>query len=338
MKNRSNSWIKLLAIVLIMAGYPAITKAQKIQYAEPEREDTRRTNFEIIGKVGNNILVFKNNRNENDISVYSNDMKLIERVKLDYLDDRWINVDFVPYSEHVWMIYQFQRKSVVYCMAVKLNERAKRMTDPIELDTTRIGWSANNKIYTTVFSDDKQQIMVFKINSRNPRNFLFTTLLFDAELQRQYKHSMSMPMEERNDYFTDFLLGNDGDLVFGKFVRRNGSDYVSELRMILKKKDQEQFTVRELNTGNKVLDEVKIKIDNTNRRYLFTAMYYKQKRGNVEGLYSLLFDKGVDSVAKEATLIFSDDLRRLAKGSDANLKLAFNDYFIKNIIIKKDGG
>ncbi len=37
-------------------------------------------------------------------------MKLVERVKLDYMDDRWINVDFVPYPDHVWMIYQFQRK------------------------------------------------------------------------------------------------------------------------------------------------------------------------------------------------------------------------------------
>lgn len=338
MKNRSNSWMRILALVLMIAGYPVVSQAQRIAYAEPEREDTRRTNFEIIGKVGANILVFKNNRTDNAISVYNTEMKLIERVKLDYLDDRWINVDFVPYTDHVWMVYQFQRKSIVYCMAVKLNEKAKRLTEPVEVDTTRIGWSANNKIYTTVFSDDKQQIMIFKINSRNPKNFLFTTMLFNADLQLQAKHRMNMPMEERNDYFTDFLLGNDGDLVFGKFVRKNGSDYVSELRMILKKRDQEAFTIRELNTGGKVLDEVKIKIDNTNKRYLFTALYYKQKRGNVEGLYSLIFDRAVDSVAREATLTFSDELRKQAKGSDANLKLAFNDYFIKNIIIKKDGG
>ncbi len=27
-----------------------------------------------------------------------------------------------------------------------------------------------------------------------------------------------------------------------------------------------------------LLDEVKIKVDNTNRRYLFAALYYKQKK------------------------------------------------------------
>lgn len=338
MKNRTMYWCRLLAILLLVAGVPAIAAAQKISYAEPERDDTRRTNFEVIGKVGSNILVFKNNRSDNAISVYDNDMKLIERVKLAYMDDRWINVDFIPYADHVWMIYQFQRKSIVYCMGVKLNGNAKRLTDPVELDTTRIGWSANNKIYTTVFSDDKQQIMIFKINSRNPKNFLFTTMLFNPELQLQYKHRMNLPMEERNDYFTDFLLGNDGDLVFGKFLRRNGSDYITDLKMIVKKTSSETFTTRDLNTGTRVLDEVKMKVDNTNNRYLFTALYYKQKRGNVEGLYTLIWDKTADSVMREQTLVFSDELRRQAKGSDANLKVAFNDYFIKNIIIKKDGG
>jgi hypothetical protein len=329
---------RLYIIAILSLGYPLISAAQKITYSEPEREDTRRTNFEIIGKVGNNILIFKNNRGENAISVYDNEMKLLNRVKLDYMDDRWINVDFVPYPDHCWMIYQFQRRGIVYCMGVKLDGNAKAVTEPVELDTTRIGWAANNKIYTTVFSDDKQKIMVFKINSKNTKNFLFTTLLFNADLQLQYKNRMSLAMEERNDYFTDFLLDNEGDLVFGKFKRKNGSDYISDLSLILKKTSSEQFSIYDLKSADRVLDEIKIKVDNTNRRYLFTAFYYKQKRGNVEGLYTVVWDKATDGILKETTIDFSDELRKQAKGPDANLRLAFNDYFISDIIIKKDGG
>jgi hypothetical protein len=324
--------ILLLTIVSLSA------MGQKITYSEPEREDNRRTNFEIIGKVGNNILVFKGNRGDNAISVYNNEMKLVERVKLGYMDDRWINVDFIPYANHAWMIYQYQRKGVVYCMGVKLDDKAKMLTDPIELDTTRIGWAANNKIYTTIFSDDKSKIMVFKINNRNPKNFVFTTLLFNSDMQLQQKHRLTMDMEERNDYFTDFLLDNDGDLVFGKFIRKSGSDYITNLRVVIKKADSEKFDIHDLETKDRVLDEVKIKVDNTNKRYLFTAFYYKQRRGNVEGLYTVVWDKTTDKIQREGSLAFSDDLRRQAKGPDANLRLAFNDYFIRDIIIKKDGG
>ncbi len=189
------------------------------------------------------------------------------------------------------------------------------LTDPIELDTTRIGWSASNKIYTTVFSDDKQKIMVFKINSRNPNNFLFTTLLFNNDLKLHQKHRMSLAMEERNDYFTDFLVDNDGDMVFGKFIRKNGSDNISDVRLIRKRQRRKSSSITDLKTGERVLDEVKIKIDNTNRRYLFTALYYKQKRGNVEGLYTVIWDKASDAMLRESTMAFSGGPEEAGKGT-----------------------
>ena len=108
-------WLVLIFTSLSLF-FSLSSQAQKITYSEPERDDTRRTEFEIIGRVGGNILVFKNNRSNNFISVYDNEMKLVERVPLDYIDDRWINVDFIPYSDHAWMIYQYQKKGIVYCM------------------------------------------------------------------------------------------------------------------------------------------------------------------------------------------------------------------------------
>lgn len=337
--NTNKRFIKIVGVFgLIFFLYQGSGIAQKITYTEPEREDTRRTNFEIVGRVGGNILVFKNNRNDNDISVYDNNMKLVDRVKQTDLDDRWINVDFVPYSDFAWMIYQYQRKSIVYCMAVKIDSKGKRITDPVELDTTRIGWSANNKIYTTLFSDDKSKILVFKVNNRNPNNFIFTTLLFNDKLELQQKHRMNMPMEERNDYFTDFFVDNDGDMVFGKFIRRSGSEIISDAFLVTKKTTEEAFKIKPMKTDDRLLDEIKLKVDNNNDRYLFTALYYKQRRGNIEGLYTVMWDKKADSIIRRLELPFNEEMRKLAKGPDANLRMAFDDYFITNIITKKDGG
>lgn len=329
---------KLLVVVAVLTGLALPAVSQRISYAEPERDDSRRTNFEIIGKVGENILVFKNNRTSNDISVYDNDMKLLRRLDLNYLDERWINVDFVAYPDHFWMIYQHQRKDIVYCAAVKLDGEGKRLTDPIILDTTKISWAASNKIYTTISSDDKKQVMILKINSKNPRQFLFSTFLFDENLQLKKATRQHLAMEERNDYFTDFLLDNQGGLVFGKFLKKSNNDYVTQLHLVSLPPMADTFRLRPLVTNARLLDEVKIKVDNNNNRYLFTALYYKQKRGNVEGLYSLIYDRDSDSILRESTMPFSDDLRKQAKGQDANMKLAFNDYFIRNMVMKKDGG
>ena len=329
---------KILMLQVAAAFTFLTTTAQKISYSEPEREDNKRTNFDILGKIGSNYLVYKNNRNEHDMAVYTADMRLNNKVDLNPNNERWINVDFITYPNHAWMIYQYQQKSVVYCMATRLDSTGKPMSQPLELDTTRIGWAASNKIYTAIYSDDKKQIMLFKINSRNQRNFLFTTMLFDETLHLKNKHQMSLPMEERNDYFTDFLLDNDGGLVFGKFVRKGGGEFITNLSLITKHPDSAQFSMYDLKTGDKVLDDVKIKVDNTNKRYLFSALYYKQKRGNIEGLYSITWDRGSSKIFRDRLLPFNNDLRAQAKGQDANLRIAFNDYFIKNIIVRKDGG
>lgn len=336
----TNKRFKKIWVVLLccLCGLPAVSVSQRIVYSEPEREDNRRTNFEIIGKVGANFLVFKNNRSANDISVYDNEMKLIERVKQTDMDDRWINVDFVTYPDFSWMIYQYQRKGIVYCMAVKIGPGGKRITEPIELDTTRIGWSASNKIYTTIFSEDRKNIMVFKINSKNPNNFIFTTLLFNSQLEKKNKHRMNISMTEKNDFFTDFLLDNQGDLVFAKFIRRSYGDNITGLSMITKKSDEESFTVVPFSLNDYLLDEIKLKVDNVNKRYFFTALYYKQRRANIEGLFTIIWDAKTNSLFRESQLVFDDELRSLAKGPDASFKMAFDDYYITNIITRKDGG
>lgn len=311
--------------------------SQRISYSEPEREDSKRTNFEIIGKLGNNYLVFKNNRAENAISVYDNDMKLLERVNHDYMPDRVINVDFVSYPDFAYMIYQFQKKNIVHCVGVKVGPDGKKIGEPIDIDTTQIGFSADNKLYSTLVSDDKKRIMALKINSRNAKNFVFTTVLLDDQLKQLEKKQLNMAMDERNDFFTDFQISNSGELVFGKFIRSGGNDNISKLFMVTKPAGADQFSMHELDLGGRYLDEVKIRIDNLNNHFLLTAFYYKQRRGNIEGMYTAAYDNKADSISKSNAVVFNDELRSMAKG-ESNLKMAFNDYFIKTIIPRVDGG
>ena len=334
---------KILSFLLLLLtlSTPRLLKAQQVQqilYTEPEREDGRRTNFEIIGKIGGNFLIFKNNGANNAISVYDNDMKLIQRAPLSFMPDKYINVDFIPYQDFCYLIYEYQKRSIVHCTAVKIGNDGQKIGEPIELDTTQIGFAANNKIYTTIYSENKQRIMIFKINSKNPRNFLFTSFLFDAQLNLIDRHRITLPMEERNELFTDFLLDNDGEMIFAKYLRSGSNDYVSRVSIITKGAKADSFSVRDIGAGDRILDEIKMKVDNKNKRLILTGFYYKQKRGNIEGLYSVIWDRVANAKVDEKVTVFTDELRAQAKSTDANLKMAFNDFFIKHIITKGDGG
>jgi hypothetical protein len=326
----------LLAFCLLTTSL----SAQRIVYSEPEKQDGRSTSFEIIGKfTTGNVLIFKNLRDDNDICVYDNDMKLKERVKLGFMPDRMINADFIAYPDHCMMVYQFEKKNIVHCMGVKIDGNGQKIGEPFELDTTRIGSVASNKIYSLVVSDDKQKIVLFKINTKNPKAFAITTLLFNPALELQKKSRCYLPIEERNDMINEFAVDNDGDFVFGKFRRHTSGDFVYRIYLVRKAAQEDSLTINDIEAGeDRYLDDVKIKVDNGNKRCIISCFYYKQRRGNIEGLYTAIWDKTGNRKSQETLSVFSDELRQEAKGRDNTFKGAFNDYFIRNIIPRKDGG
>src|SRR5258708_5974089 len=115
-------------LIILLAISSIKTSAQKIVYSEPDKDDSRRMNFEVAGKVSGNFLVYKNVRDKNWITVFDNDMVQIAKVEQDYVpdNDRMINTDFFPYNDFCYMIYQYQKKSVVYCMASKIDGNGKK--------------------------------------------------------------------------------------------------------------------------------------------------------------------------------------------------------------------
>jgi hypothetical protein len=325
--------LRLFGLLLFL---PILMQAQHVLYSEPEQEDTRKTDFEIIGRVSGNILVYKYNSNKHAISIYGRDMSLLQRVSLNFTD-RVINVDFVAYQDYFYLICEYQRKDIVHLIALKMDGNCKKIGDQIELDTTQVSGSAN-KVYSIVVSEDKQWLMALKINTKNPRNFVFTTFLFNKDLELHDRHRIMMTVTEHADQFTNFELDNEGQLIFTRFARVNSGAFLSRVSFVMKGPLSDTFAIRDIGASDRILDELKIKIDNIDKRYILSAFYYKQRHGDIEGIYTVIWDKTSDSKLKESVTIFNDDLRNLAKSSESNNKMAFNDFFIKHIIVKKDGG
>jgi hypothetical protein len=326
----------ILFFAVILFANQAIN-AQLISYSEPDREDARDMNFEIMGKMNGTFHVYKNYRDNHSITLFDNNMKQNEKVKLDFLPDRIFNADFLQYPDFYYMFYQYQKRNIVYCMVVKLDANAKKIGEPIQLDTTEINFSASNKIYTVLNSEDKQKLMVVKINSKNEKVHYLTSSLFNKDLALQTKAQIAIQMPDRNDILTEFQLDNDGDMVCIKTSGTGQNDNINKIVLLQQKTNAKTFTATDLNVKGLYLDDVRIKVDNFNKHYLITSFGSKQRRGNIDGLYCYLFDKNSAKELINTNIVFTDELRGEAK-SDGSLKMAFNDYFLRNIIMKKDGG
>ena len=326
----------LLMICLATISFQAM--GQKIVYTEPEKDDSRRMNFEIIGKISGNFLIYKNTQSKNYISVYNNDMIQIGKELHSYMpEERLTDVGFLPFSDFAYMFYQYHKKNVVYAMAAKINGNGKKSGDVIPIDTTHLNSSGNNKVYSALVSDDKSKIMVFKINSKNKSRFIITTFLFDNQFSLLKRSRFLVPMEEYNDYLDEFNVDNDGDLVFTRFSRNSNNETIQAAELLWKQALSDTIQKIGIELKGKLLDEIHVKVDNTNKRYFLSSFYYTSKRSNVEGMYFHMWDKRTQEPVLDTTFIISDELRKEARG-ESNTKMAFNDYFIKNVIIKKDGG
>ncbi|HYC41085.1 MAG TPA: hypothetical protein VEB63_11435 [Chitinophagaceae bacterium] len=329
-----------LLLLCLGLGFGLTLFSQKIVYSEPDKDDTQRMDFEIVGKINGKFLIYKKPRsNKHIISVLDNDMLETGKSELDFLpdNDRIINIEFFPYSDFAYMIYQYQKKNVVFCSAVRVDGNGARMGEVMLLDTTHIGFAASNKIYTVQSSEDKSKLIVFKINSRNKRLYLMTTFLYNDKLELLKKSRLTIPMEDRHESLNEFFLDNDGDLVFSRLYRNSGEN-ISRASFIIKYAQADTLHVNPLNIERTWLDEVHVKVDNFNKRYFLTSFYYPQRKGNIEGFYFYIWDKALGKPAVQDTVTLGEELRREAKTTGSNNKMAFNDYFIRNVIIRRDGG
>lgn len=331
---------QLLLAVLLWGGLfnTLGLQAQYVLYSEPEKDDNRRLSFEIIGKVDGNLLIYKTNRSRSWISVLGDNMQSLGNEELRYLPavERTIQVDFFTYLDYAWMIYQYQRKNVVYCMAAKLDGSGKRMGALIELDTTHLTFSADNKLYSVSTSEDRRRIVVFKINSRNRALYRMTSLLFNEKLELIHKGEVRIPMQEHTDQLGDWELDNEGNLVVARFGR-NYNDNINNASLLFMGKGTDALVEQPLSLEKSWLDNIQIQIDNMNKRYLVSSFYMKEKRGRIDGYYFMIWDRPSARPTLESLVEFSVELREEARGN-ASVSSSFNDYFIRKIVTKKDGG
>ncbi len=324
------------AILLFVLATP-VEAQQRIYYSEPDREDVRQLRFEIMGKYSSNYLVYKNSRNRHYVAVYDPEMKLKEKVILDFIPDRVINVEVFGLAESSVIIYQFQKRSIVYCMGVSIGADGKPIGEPLQLDTTQIGAFGDNKIYSTIMSDDKQKLMIFKIKNKQRDDFNITTLLLNANLIPVRKTSFNYYLENNRESIADFYLDNEGNFLFSHVTRPGQREYISKAKLVVLPAYSDTIKKFDLTIDKVFLEELRIKVDNLNGRYILASLYSKTKRGNIDGLFIAALNKDLTGADIEKAIEFNDEFREIAKGDNSS-KFAFNDYYLKHFIVKKDGG
>lgn len=339
--------------IFIIAGLSCLSSpAQEIKYSKPERDDILLTaatsipfgltkRWDIIGKLNDNLLVYKNIRYKHLITVYDNQMKLKSNASLDFLPSNIRSVEFVACAERVYVIYQFQKRNVFYCMAAAIDENGKTIQEPFQLDTTHIKFSADIKLYHLTSSEDKSKIMIYKLYKGDVFTgnglYHFTTLLFNDSLQLIHKSQIPTIFETENDLFSDFLIDNDGNFVFAKGSKLEPTDVFNELILVTKAPTQDNFNMHVLNLSGNLLDRVDLRVDNVNQQYLINALYFKKRNGHKVGPYTAIWSKRMNAVIVSNFFSFADAVADKAESQTMTAN-SLDGFYLRDVILTKDGG
>ena len=309
--------------------------AQNITYSVVHNETANDVNFEILGKVGSNNVVFKNISWKNIFQVFDQDMKELSNERAKFMPEKLINADFITYPNYFLMVYQYKKGNVVYCDAVKMSSDARPLGNVVTIDTTRVGMQSGNDIYSTIFSEDKKNILIYKMHERNEKLHVVTKL-FDPSLLLLDSTRSLIPFNERRENYSPFQIANDGTIFFTKETKPGSRENISELEVITNRLKSNTFKATAINLLNRFIDGVQIKIDNLNDNYIINSFYYPVKRASsIEGLFSAVINRKTDSV-KTIFNRFDDSIRaKLSPGGQG--RLAFDNLFLKNIFVKRDG-
>lgn len=309
----------------------------QVTYADVSKSDVQRMNFEIIGKSANNYLIYKEAGGNSWISVYDENMKILHDVPITVIPDneKLLDVNFVNSRGGANMIYQYQDGDVLRLMAVKLEANGHIMDQPQLLDTTHISYQAESGIYNCIASNDHSKILLFRVNRKDRSLHQFKTMLYDQDLHLLGESYFSIPIGS-GDYLGSYSIDNNGNLAFIKYNRQTSGN-ITTAGLVTKRASGNEYETHPLNASNYFLDDIKIKVDDANQRYVLTSFYTTEKKGRLEGLYISGWNITNTTKIFEKTTPFTEDFITKATGNKKS-KSALDDYFISSIVLNNDGG
>jgi hypothetical protein len=86
-----------------------------------------------------------------------------------------------------------------------------------------------------------------------------------------------------------------------------------------------------------ILDDIRLKINNANGTVLVNSFYATEKKGNIEGMYTFIWDIAAKQNSLSNASRFTDALRD-AVTDKRNLKHAFDDFYFDQVQPNADGG
>ncbi len=309
--------------------------AQEVIYSPYEKFDLRNGDFSVVGKINERIYTYRSSNEGFFLDAYNDSMEKLATVLLDFFPKKIYETRFINYSDKIVVLYQSIETGKVIQYAALLDDRGKLLKGPLQLTSAKTGiWGPSRDYFSSALSDDKKQIIVYGLEEKGD-DLNFTGIWIDDQLSIVHRGSANFKADN-NIAHGDGIVDNNGTFYLPVYTPTGSRNYADRVWLLTLPKGARRFFSKELSLNDKYSTSIYMKLDNVNNRIYAGGFYSDKKNGNYEGVLYAYFDLNDSNWHNRKNIAFDQQLRNAT--GERNLKRAFNDYQVKQMILKKDGG
>ncbi len=340
---RNNSIVSLLNyfIILLLLLTTFHSQAQTIIKSISEKVPTRFNDYEIIGKNNIGTIVHYYGNNENELAVYDDKMRVVNRRDLPFTGKGVSIESFVLLPSKVLIFYTTNGESYQYLKIKVLDQNLIVPNEVYVLDSIPIINIGKGKSFYVKVAPDKSSFLVFNILQAKSTYYIKFQVL-SASLQITAKNVFSLLDINPSDLaLKSMKINNEGNVV-GVVGHKNNSSSDYEFN---------KFTIFTFNKSSKTNGELVFSNSNYQYKNIITevstkrdviyisACYQNPTSRNDLGIETKIFDFRTNNEIFNSKIPFNEDV--LMKSQNYDFK-AWQDKATlikpKRIIPRSDGG
>ena len=319
----------IINILFLIGSIVSQASAQKVTVS-PEINIRADYSFHILGRVQENILIYRDQGNEKQVLLYDNDLVLQSERQVNLIEKRATVFELINLDTAFAIFYGFRQEDDQVIQMDVFSSTAV-LIDSVEI--SRSEKSRSGLQFQSLISDDGSKIALYNLTSDE----IMSLIVFDAKnreiiLNRNYLLANS----ELYDGFVQAALSNDGHffiLTETDNFKGSKTSHTASIYNFLQSGDGVQEIIIPLK--DILTSDIHLSLDNENRRMGLAGLYDDKKHNEssgylwVEGSMDNWVDEDIHFNSFDEVIFFE------LYGNRNQKKL--EDFSIANVLWKKNG-
>lgn len=326
--------LKVALALVFFVCVTTIVRSQDVVYSEYDKFDFRTDEYSVVGMVAGRLYTYENISGDAMLIAYDDSMNRVATVLLDFFPPRIYQARFIAYPDKIIVLYQAIESNKVVQYAALLDEKGLLKSKPVEIGSVKTGiFGATRAYFSAVISEDKKTILVYSANDKGS-SIEFDGKWLDDKLTILKRSKAAFNADNTIEH-GELNLDNKGTVYMAAYTPTGALNYADQYWILTLPEGAAKFEPKELQLDEKFAASGYMKLDNVNGCVYFGGFYSDKKNGSYDGIIYAVYDIASGTYLNRKFIPFDRDL--MAAGAKHRAH-AFDNYQVRQLIVKKDGG